>query len=203
MSIALLDELMAPFLPPQSASARTTPAKAAKAANVERWRGVKAESASCEGLRIPANAVTPSQTFAGLRNLRNRPQSEQRCGFSQDSHDSQGWAARCAGVREDELAVVCWTDANIERFLCRRDRLLRWGWGEPEAEALAERLVKRDREQDDDRVSCADCRHYRPGRCGNHRYAGLHSPDVGRPLVALLQRCPGFETIIRREMVRE
>lgn len=88
--------------------------------------------------------------------------------------------------------AVSWTDADIERFQSRRDRLMRWGWAEPEAETVAERLVKRDREQDDDRVSCADCRHYRPGRCGNHRHAGLHSPDVGRPLVALLQRCPGF-----------
>ena len=97
------------------------------------------------------------------------------------------------GTRAHEhLTAVCWTDDNIERFQCRRDRLMRWGWAEPEAEALAERLVKRDREQDDDRVSCADCRHYRPGRCGNHRHAGLRSPDVGRPLVALLQRCPGF-----------
>ena len=69
---------------------------------------------------------------------------------------------------------------------------MRWGWAEPEAEKLAERLVKRDREQDD-RVCCADCRHYRPGRCGNHRAALLHSPELGRDLAATLQRCPGFK----------
>jgi hypothetical protein len=95
----------------------------------------------------------------------------------------------------DHLPAVCWADADIERFQSRRDRLMRWGWAEPEAEALAERLVKRDREQDDDRVSCADCRHCRPGRCCNHRRAGLHSPDIGRPLMALLQRCRGFACI--------
>ena len=100
-----------------------------------------------------------------------------------------------ASSREPEafdLAVVAWTDADIVHFLDRRARLLRWGWLEPEAEKLAERLVIRDRERDA-RVSCTDCRHYRPGRCGNHRRAGLRAPDVGRDLAATLQRCPGFD----------
>ncbi|MBX9793385.1 MAG: hypothetical protein K2Y02_03710 [Burkholderiaceae bacterium] len=87
---------------------------------------------------------------------------------------------------------MAWTDADIARFLDRRARLMRWGWAETEAETLADRLVRRDREQDD-RVSCTDCRHYRPGRCGNHRRAGLTMADVGRDLASLLQRCPGWE----------
>jgi hypothetical protein len=91
-----------------------------------------------------------------------------------------------------DLAAVAWTDADIARFFDRRARMLRWGWAEPDAEKLAERLVKRDREHDD-RVSCAECLHYRPGRCGSHRRAGLHSPGVGRGLAATLQRCPGFQ----------
>ena len=91
-----------------------------------------------------------------------------------------------------DLAAVAWTDADIARFLDRRARLLRWGWPEAEAEKLAERLVKRDREHDE-RVSCTDCRHYRPGHCSNHRRAGLNVADVGRDLAALLQRCPGFQ----------
>ncbi len=79
------------------------------------------------------------------------------------------------------------------RYTIRRDRLLRWGWPAPEAEAMAERLARRDSESDD-RVSCAaECSHYRLGRCGNHRRAGLNSPDVGRDLARLLQRCPGFQ----------
>lgn len=90
-------------------------------------------------------------------------------------------------------AAVAWTDADIARFLDRRTRLMRWGWAESEAETLADRLVRRDREQDD-RVNCTDCANYRPGRCGNHRRAGLQSPDVGRDLAMLLQRCPGFES---------
>lgn len=93
-----------------------------------------------------------------------------------------------------DLAAVAWTDNDMTRFLDRRARLLRWGWAAEDAEKLAERLVRRDREQDE-RVNCTDCRHYRPGRCGNHRRAGLHAPEVGRDLAALLQRCPGFETV--------
>ncbi len=93
-----------------------------------------------------------------------------------------------------DLAAVAWTDADIAAFLDRRARLLRWGWPEAEAEKLAARLVKRDRERDD-RTSCTDCRHYRPGRCGNHRRADLHSSEVSRDLAAMLQRCPGFAEV--------
>lgn len=84
-----------------------------------------------------------------------------------------------------------WTDNDLARFLSRRDRLIRWGWTESEAEALAERLVRRDREGDDDRVSCTDCTYCGASRCCNHRLAGLQAPEIGRAWVTLLQRCPG------------
>lgn len=96
-------------------------------------------------------------------------------------------------VDEDAPASAAWTDADIAGFLSRRDRLMRWGWPEPDAEALAERLTRRDREGDD-RVSCAgDCANYRPGRCADHRLAGLHSAVVGGDLATTFQRCPGFK----------
>ena len=100
-----------------------------------------------------------------------------------------------------DTAVVAWNDADIACFIDRRARLLRWGWLEPDAEKLAERLVMRDREADD-RVSCTECRHYRPGRCGIHRDAGLHSGEVGRDLVVMLQRCPGFDVLEPKAMVK-
>ena len=71
---------------------------------------------------------------------------------------------------------------------------MRGGWTEPEAEHLAERLVQRDRDGDDRRL-CIECRHYRPGRCGNHGCAGLQVPELGRDLAAMLQRCPGFSIV--------
>lgn len=53
-------------------------------------------------------------------------------------------------------------------------------------------LTLRDR-SGDERVSCTECAHYRPGRCSNHRAARPHSPEVGSDLAELLQRCPGFQ----------
>ncbi len=82
-------------------------------------------------------------------------------------------------------------EAEATRLQDRRARLLRWGWPEAAADHLAARLARRDREADP-RVSCADCGHFRPWRCGNHRRAGLPAPEAGRDLASLLQRCPGF-----------
>lgn len=90
-----------------------------------------------------------------------------------------------------ELAAMAWTDVGIARFFDRRSRLLRWGWTAPEAEALADRLARRDRERDD-RVTCSDCQHYRPGRCDNHRQAALTAASIGKDWATLLQRCDGF-----------
>lgn len=101
--------------------------------------------------------------------------------------------ALLAGGEPEALdqAAEPWSDADIARFLDRRARLLRWGWAEPAADALADRLVRRDREADS-RVICAECQHYRPGVCGNHRQAGLLAPVVGHDWAGLLQRCAGF-----------
>jgi len=77
------------------------------------------------------------------------------------------------------------------RFRDVRAKLLRWGWPEPEAETTARRIA--EREALDTRRTCPECAHYRPGRCGNARAAGLHSPDLGRELASLPQRCPAFK----------
>jgi TubC N-terminal docking domain len=90
------------------------------------------------------------------------------------------------------LSAFSRSDANIDHVHDRRERLIRWGWSEQEADIQAERLATRDREQDE-RVSCTDCRHYQPGRCGNHRRAGLRVTSIGRDFASLLQRCGGFQ----------
>lgn len=84
-----------------------------------------------------------------------------------------------------------WDGAEISAFVARVALFVRRGMTATDADDLAEGLVLRDRDGDDMHV-CVECAHYRPGRCGNHRRAALHSPEVGRDLAALLQRCPGF-----------
>jgi hypothetical protein len=84
-----------------------------------------------------------------------------------------------------------WDDAEIETFTARVMLLMRRGVSSTDADDLAERLTLRDRDGDDRRM-CHECAAYRPGRCGNHKAAGMHTAEVGRDLAATLQRCPGF-----------
>lgn len=188
---ALLADLIEPAERVPGAPTSANVANAANAANRQQACGLQADSLPCETPRIAANprgtarmAGTHSPEFAAVRNLENGPKSEQERGLSQDSQHSQ--AREQAGAARPE--------AQRLRFLDRRARLLRWGWPEPDAARLAERLSQRDR-QPDERVSCADCRHARPGRCANHQRAGLSGPALGRDLVALLQRCPGYQAV--------
>jgi hypothetical protein len=187
LSTALLDDLLAAYVAPVSvARSATTPAKAAKAANREDSCGLVGDSDLCEALRIPAKVGPDSQPFAAVRRPESDAQSEHPCGLSQDSQDSQGLEPTTASGDTSPR----WTGAAIAAFLGRRHRLVRWGWPEPEAERVAELLTRRD--ADDLRRACTECRHYQPGRCGNHRGAMLTAHKVGRDLAATLQRCPGF-----------
>jgi hypothetical protein len=95
---------------------------------------------------------------------------------------------------EGDAAEISVTEDS--RTAARLDRLIRWGWPRAEAQALAERLAKCDRDVDG-RVSCTDCAYYRPGRCGRHRLAGLHSSEIGLDLAGLLQLCPAFSEVAR------
>jgi hypothetical protein len=190
--------------PPAGAGA----AKAAKTAIFQAGRGISADSGGCNALLGPLSATDRACTdgcefaaLAGFGSSAHYPQSQQPRGLLRNPQPLQG-------VSADVLAVavpvpftpdtpLAWSAANIQSFTARRDRLLRWGWAEPAAEALATRLVQRDHEQQtdpDDRVSCIDCQHYRPGRCANHRAAGLGTADVSRDLAGLLQRCLGFQS---------
>lgn len=195
MNAVTVAELLSDLLgAPAMVKPAPTAANPAKAANVQRPQGLPADSAPCESLRISAKSEQDSQVFAALRNPGNGLSSERRRGSSQDSQDSQGGPANCTSASAPDLASVAWTDADIARFLDRRARLIRWGWPEPEAEKLAECLVRRDRSADD-RSACVECQHYRPGRCGNHCNTSLHSGEVGRDLASMLQRCPSFDAI--------
>lgn len=70
-------------------------------------------------------------------------------------------------------------------------RLVRWGWSEDKAKALAERIAERD--PADNRRTCLECCAYQPGRCRSPRAAGLSGPLIGREWAALHQRCTAFQ----------
>lgn len=93
--------------------------------------------------------------------------------------------------------------AAIQIRTARRDRLICCGWPEAEADEVLDWLARGGgRGGSDDRRCCVfDCAHYRPGRCGNWRRAGLGSPGPGRDLAVMPQRCPGFREA-EREPVR-
>ena len=86
--------------------------------------------------------------------------------------------------------------AEIDRFTARLARFTDHGMILLDAEGLADRLVIRDREQDD-RAMCLECTHLqRAGRCANWQHSGvaIRARDAFMPaeLVRQLQRCEGF-----------
>jgi hypothetical protein len=102
----------------------------------------------------------------------------------------------------------CWpasdamNTAEIETFTARLSRFTDKGMTLAGGEALADKLVIRDREQDD-RHSCFECSHLASAggwRCGNWQRAGvaIRARDAQLPtdLVNLLQRCDGFTQAI-------
>lgn len=88
-----------------------------------------------------------------------------------------------------------WSEAVIARYQARTAAIQRHGYGEQDAEDLAERLHLRD--VDGDRmVMCVECSRYRPGRCGNHRAAGLMVSELARAVTVMFQDCPGFGEVV-------
>lgn len=95
---------------------------------------------------------------------------------------------------------------NTDEIDTFRNRLARFGakgLQQADAEALADRLVLRDRDGDDRRV-CVECQHLQGAfawRCGNWRAAGIamqaSDASIGRDLGLLLQRCGGFTHIMK------
>lgn len=92
------------------------------------------------------------------------------------------------------------TGAEIDTFTARLARFTRRGLAVPDAEALADKLVTRDRESDDRRL-CLECFHLsgQSGQawdCRNWQRAGvaLRAKDaqLSAALVWQLQRCDGF-----------
>ena len=106
----------------------------------------------------------------------------------------------------------CWpnssamTEAEIEAFNVRLLLFTSKGLSLACGQALAMRLIERDRELDDRRV-CLECTHLSQGwRCKNWFVAsgGCNSrrASLAEKLVLQLQRCNGFNEPVRREKGR-
>ncbi len=83
--------------------------------------------------------------------------------------------------------------AEIDRFLVRVAVFNRRGMGLDAAEMLADKLVIRDREEDD-RRSCIECSNLQSnGRCAAAQAGKIPGADrLLEPVRSILQRCPGF-----------
>lgn len=127
----------------------------------------------------------------------NRPgtlETRMDTGCSRCSHCSQSKSIVCNSYPTFET----WTAAEIDAFAVRVELLARCGQRPRQAEALATRLLQRDRDQDERRL-CLECRFFLRGRCTNWRAAGMAGrrySDLGRRYPLMLKRCPGFEPVI-------
>jgi hypothetical protein len=103
----------------------------------------------------------------------------------------------------------CWPHSSvmngteIQTFEARLHKFIGKGLARNDSEALADKLVHRDRDQDDRRV-CLECKHFvghgdGSWRCGSWQAAGIaiRSCDAQLPadLVVQLQRCGGFTAL--------
>ena len=62
-----------------------------------------------------------------------------------------------------------------------------------DAEALADKLVNRDRDQDDRRL-CLECSNCQQGRCTRWQAAGIGQAQIPAGMRTTLQRCVAFRT---------
>jgi len=99
-----------------------------------------------------------------------------------------------------DLDRCCWPHGvalngrEIETFTTRLARFTTKGLSLPDAEQLADRVVIRDRNNDDRRL-CLECNHLQGHgrlRCNNWQQADIPPDGLARDLVVLLQRCAGF-----------
>jgi hypothetical protein len=113
---------------------------------------------------------------------------------AKDAAPAQDRPYRLTAADGDRCHAGGWDDAEIARFQARLRRFNSFGIRGDDAQELAERLTLRDRDNDERRM-CLECSQHQPGRCGNHRRAGLHVPELGPDLAVMLQRCPGFQSM--------
>ena len=101
-----------------------------------------------------------------------------------------------ANQSTDNPDRYCWPNSpamNTIEIKTFHSRVVRFS-GRANAEQLADRLVRRDREGDD-RVMCIECLHMKEMICQNSKEAVIH-PILGENFVDQLQRCTGFSNFL-------
>lgn len=166
---------------------------------VGKWTAMLAERAAEVSSAPPPRSPDKTDETRVLSVLAVGPQGDalKTCAANEAKSESswqQDRPYKLTPAEADAAHAGPWDDATIARFVARVGLFIRRGLDATDADELAERLVLRDM-RSDDRVCCAECAHYRPGRCGNHRRAGLHSAEVGRDFAAMVQRCQGFTAL--------
>jgi hypothetical protein len=176
----------------------STWAERAKAAISQKGQNGTAKTDETAALRLLTVSAVPTETFSAkpeqLSSVLAVPSPAVL-----EKHDSS------IAVTEDPDRW-CWPHSSamngveIDTFAARLHQFTDKGLARHDGEALADKLVLRDREQDDRRV-CPECKHFAghgagSWRCGNWQGAGvaLRSRDSLLPtdLVLQLQRCHGF-----------
>ena len=114
-------------------------------------------------------------------------------------------STKLTAVGQADSDLWCWPHSSamntleIDTFIVRLEQLTRKGVSLPNAELLAERLVLRDRDEDD-RQLCLECQYLQGDvgrwRCSNAHAARMAVGIANAPLpvgmTQQLQRCPGF-----------
>lgn len=97
-----------------------------------------------------------------------------------------------------------WSDTEIHRFMRRVEAMVqagtyesddgpRLGISTDEAEASAVQMLYRDRDLDDDRRVCFECRHLHGRKCQAAGHGHMSSTHRGfEPVRIVLQRCPAL-----------
>lgn len=183
-----LDTLFADLLRDGDAQAVTTPGDIGDSGDNPRQCPCPSRSSGGDTLATSGDTASGlagmSPDVATLSPASGGPQTRTRARLSPESPMSPA-------VPGDQ-GLPCgpaWSDVEIERFAQRYARLVARGLTDDHAEALAERLVQRDREGDARRL-CIECSNFRAGRCQQPKHAGVGA-EVGA-LAFILQHCPAF-----------
>lgn len=168
---------------------------------------------------IRGNQISATKGFATDTNATNKglePQTVAKIAIEQPAAPERGiFKAYFNGVTQLATEAAsdqyCWPQSvamnsgEISLFQRRLEAYIAKGLDEPEAEALVDRLVSRDRDLDD-RISCYECSHlkgYTHLRCNNWRAAGISTTAEGslrdKGISLALQRCNGFSSQIAND----